>query len=176
MAGSDPLYAVAFMQWANAAARMRSALRLRPGQVNRLGFSMFGTMAPSAEDFIALDSSKQTQGRAALLFALRHPPAAIRALEQARDELLGVFERADWRPRLRVYHLEAPGNSVHYGGTCRMHSSPRFGVVDASCRVHDCSNVVVADSAVFTTGPEKNPVLTAMTLAARASERLARDL
>jgi choline dehydrogenase-like flavoprotein len=42
--------------------------------------------------------------------------------------------------------------------------------------MHAVPNVVVADSAAFTTGPEKNPVLTAMTLAARASERLARDL
>ena len=72
--------------------------------------------------------------------------------------------------------MEAPGNSVHYGGTCRMHSNPRFGVVDAFSRVHDVKNVVVADSSVFTTGPEKNPVLTAMALAARASDRLHSDL
>jgi hypothetical protein len=36
--------------------------------------------------------------------------------------------------------------------------------------------VAVADSAVFTTGPEKNPVLTAMALAARTSAQLADDL
>jgi len=34
----------------------------------------------------------------------------------------------------------------------------------------------VADSSVFTTNPEKNPVLTSMTLAARASDRLAAEL
>lgn len=37
-------------------------------------------------------------------------------------------------------------------------------------------NVALAGSSVFTTGPEKNPVLTAMALAARASDRLNRDL
>jgi choline dehydrogenase-like flavoprotein len=57
-----------------------------------------------------------------------------------------------------------------------MHESPQFGVVDAFSRVHGAKNVVVADSSVFTTGPEKNPVLTAMALAARASDRLDRDL
>jgi choline dehydrogenase-like flavoprotein len=36
--------------------------------------------------------------------------------------------------------------------------------------------VVVADSAAFTTGSEKNPVLTAMALSARASQRLVDDL
>jgi choline dehydrogenase-like flavoprotein len=32
------------------------------------------------------------------------------------------------------------------------------------------------DSSCFTTGPEKNPTLTAMALAARAADKLARDL
>jgi choline dehydrogenase-like flavoprotein len=37
-------------------------------------------------------------------------------------------------------------------------------------------NVAVADSAAFTTGAEKNSVLTAMALAARAADRLVEDL
>jgi choline dehydrogenase-like flavoprotein len=171
-----PLYAAAFMQWAGASARGRSLLSLTPGRASRLGFSVFGTMAPTSEDFVALEPSETSSGPARLLLALRHPPEAIRTLESARDELLGILTRAGWEPRIATYHLEAPGNSVHYGGTCRMHVSPCFGVVDANCRVHGIRNLVVADSSVFTTGPEKNPVLTAMTLAARASKLLADDL
>ena len=57
-----------------------------------------------------------------------------------------------------------------------MHASAEYGVVDKFCRVFGARNVAVADSAVFTTGPEKNPVLTAMAVAARAAERLADDL
>jgi choline dehydrogenase-like flavoprotein len=57
-----------------------------------------------------------------------------------------------------------------------MHRSPKFGMLDGQSRLHAVPNVVVADSAAFTTGPEKNPVLTAMTLSARASDRLAADL
>jgi choline dehydrogenase-like flavoprotein len=37
-------------------------------------------------------------------------------------------------------------------------------------------NVLVVDAAAFTTGPEKNPTLTAMAIAARACQRLAADL
>jgi choline dehydrogenase-like flavoprotein len=133
-------------------------------------------MAPSSDDFVALEASPHAAQPARLLCALRHPPAAIRVLEQARDELMQILTRAGWAPRIAAYHLEAPGNSVHYGGTCRMHASPRFGVVDGNCRIHGVGNVLVADSAVFTTGPEKNPVLTAMTLAARGSKLLADDL
>lgn len=79
----------------------------------------------------------------------------IRVLENARDELLAVFAAAGSEPRLATYRLELPGTSAHYGGTCRMHESPSFGVVDANCRVHGIRNVVVADSAVFTTGAER---------------------
>jgi choline dehydrogenase-like flavoprotein len=170
-----PLYAAAYMQWGSATEFARSFLAGQPGQSSRIGFSVFGTMPPTVDDYVAVDE-RRAAGRSAIRFALRHPPEAIALLESARDELVGMLERAGWEPRVRVFRVEPPGNSVHYGGTCRMHASPRFGVVDRFSRVHDARNVVVADSAVFTTGPEKNPVLTAMTLAARASDRLAQEL
>ena len=74
------------------------------------------------------------------------------------------------------FHELHPGSSVHFGGTVRMHADRAFGVLDAWNRVHDVPNLVVADSSCFTTGPEKNPTLTAMALAARAADRLADDL
>ena len=65
---------------------------------------------------------------------------------------------------------------MHYGGSVRMHRSPEFGVLDAWSRVHDAPNVAVVDMGAFTTGPEKNPTLTAMALASRAAGRPADDL
>jgi choline dehydrogenase-like flavoprotein len=173
---TSPLYAAAYMQWGSASELARTVLAGHPGRANSIGFSVFGTMPPTADNYVAIEEERSTAGRSAIRFALRHPPEAIALLERARDELVGVLGRAGWEPRVRVFRVEAPGNSVHYGGTCRMHASPRFGVVDRFSRVHGVRNVVVADSAVFTTGPEKNPVLTAMTLAARACDRLAQDL
>jgi len=164
------------MQWNSASHMARTLLSGHPGQTSRLGFSVFGTMIPTREDCIVIDHRNRSNGRSRLLFSLRYPERAARELERAKDELLGCLQRAGWAPKLRVFHSEVPGNSVHYGGTCRMHESPEFGVVDAFSRVHGAANVVVADSSVFTTGPEKNPVLTAMALAARASDRLSRDL
>ncbi len=57
-----------------------------------------------------------------------------------------------------------------------MHADPRFGVLDAWNRVHGAPNVLVVDMAAFTTNPEKNPTLTAMALAVRATGRLATEL
>jgi choline dehydrogenase-like flavoprotein len=173
---SQPLYAAAYMQWCGTPTLAKSVLTGTPGKARQIGFSVFGTMAPSPDDFVALAPERNPDGSARVLVSLKHPPEAIATLEKARDEMLDILTRAGWEPRLNVWKIEAPGNSVHYGGTCRMHASPRHGVVDASCRVHGVRNVAVADSAVFTTGPEKNPVLTAMALAARAGDLLAQDL
>jgi choline dehydrogenase-like flavoprotein len=173
---SEPLYAAAGMQWCNVGALVRSVLDGRPGKSRQLGFSIFGTMAPTRDDFVALEAQGSANSGSRVSVSLRHPPQARETLEQARDELVDILGRAGWGPRVNVWKIEPPGNSVHYGGTCRMHASPRFGVVDRDCRVHGVANVVVADSSVFTTGPEKNPVLTAIALAARASDKLAEDL
>lgn len=169
---SDPLYAAAFMQWSGTNLLVRSALARRPGRTSTLGFSVFGTMESRPENFIALDE----RPNAGIIMSLHHEPKALQTLERARTDLMSMLEQAGWKPRLHLWKVEAPGNSVHYSGTCRMHASPRFGVVDRFCRVHGVQNVAIGDSAVFTTGPEKNPVLTAMALAARAGDRLALDI
>jgi len=49
-------------------------------------------------------------------------------------------------------------------------------MLDGWNRLHAARNVVVADASAFTTGPEKNPTLTALALSARAAERLSSDL
>jgi choline dehydrogenase-like flavoprotein len=174
--GQAPLYAAAFMQWAGVFALARSALSGRFGESRTIGFSVFGTMVPTPNDRVELDRSRPALGRSALQMSLRYPAEAVAVLERARDELVDCMAKAGWSPRIKSFRLEVPGNSVHYGGTCRMHESPRFGVVDRFCRVHGVRNVAVADSAAFTTGPEKNPVLTAMALAARAAARLGDEI
>lgn len=153
-----------------------SVLAGHPGRTNKLGYSIFGTMIPTAEDCVTLLPGAGRGERSRIGFALRYPRQAVEVLESARDELVALLGEAGWAPQIDVFKIEPPGSSVHYGGTCRMHASSKHGVVDKFCRVFGARNVVVADSAVFTTGPEKNPVLTAMALAARASERLADDL
>ena len=175
---SQPLYAAAGMQWSGAAIVARGALKGgRLGQSVSTGFSVFGTMAPNRDNFVALDPSKPgPDGAPALTLHIRHPPDAARVLEEARDHIVSLFARAGFEPRVDVWRIEPIGNSNHYAGTCRMHASPEFGMVNAWGRMHVAPNLVVADSSVFTTNPEKNPVLTSMTLAARASDRLASEL
>jgi choline dehydrogenase-like flavoprotein len=172
---SAPLYAAAGMQWSGAAVYAKSLLKRSPGRSREIGFSVFGTMIPTRDNWIALDKSGKN-GDTGLELHVKHLPEAIQVLNETRDQILELLSNAGLGPRERIWNIEPAGNSNHYGGTCRMHASPRFGVLDAFSRVHGVPNVVVADSAAFTTGPEKNPVLTAMALSARGADHLAQDL
>lgn len=171
---SKPLYAAALMQWCGTPALARSFARAQPGRSSVVGFTVFGTMIPSHSDRLTFEPTPD--GRVQLGVELRYPPEVRQTLIECRDDALAMLEEAGWQPRLHSWFIDGPGTSVHYYGTCRMHASEQYGVVDHECRVYGTPNVVVADSSVFPTGPEKNPVLTAMALAARAAGALARSL
>ena len=67
---------------------------------------------------------------------------------------------------------EVAMSSHHNMGTTRMNENPRFGVVDANCKVHGISNLFVAGSSVFPTGGFANPTLTIIALAIRLADHL----
>ncbi len=172
-----PLYAAACLQWSGVSLLARSIAKGHPGRLRMCGFNIFGTMAPAPENFVALDPTRtSSDGTPALILNIRYPPAAATTLVGARDHLASLFDVAKLQPQMRQWFVVTVGGAVHFAGTCRMHASPQFGMVDKWSRLHAVPNVVVADSAAFTTGPEKNPVLTAMALAARAAQRLVDDL
>lgn len=63
----------------------------------------------------------------------------------------------------------------HHMGTTRMHDSPRHGVVDRHCKVHEINNLWVAGSSVFPTCGANYPTITLVALALRLSDRLAAE-
>ena len=132
-------------------------------------------MKPSRDNGVTLADASNGDSTG-LKVHIKYEPEVFQVLEQARDQIMEMLLTAGTKPQLRFWNVEPPGWSNHYGGTCRMHADERFGVLDAFGRVHNVPNVVVADSSAFTTGPEKNPVLTSMTLSARAADKLAQDL
>ncbi|MEB3316895.1 MAG: GMC family oxidoreductase [Cyanobacteriota bacterium] len=60
----------------------------------------------------------------------------------------------------------------HHMGTTRMHHSPRLGVVDKDCRVHDTTNLFVAGSSVFPTAGGDFPTITIVALALRLADHI----
>lgn len=63
-------------------------------------------------------------------------------------------------------------SNMHHMGTARMHRSPRQGVVDENCRVHDVKNLFIGGSAVFPTTGASPPTLTIVALATRLADHL----
>lgn len=153
-------------------------LSIVPTSTNRFGVLVFGTMVPIAENGLRLHASNKDQfGLPNLDVQLQYTPDEVHNMSTARAKLTSILDEAGYPCSVPKYVPDpVAGESVHYGGTVRMHASPRYGVLNAWSRLHAVNNVVVADASAFTTGVEKNPTLTAMALAARACDRLAHDL
>lgn len=153
-------------------------LAMTPLKTRTVGVVVFGTMVPSEKYRMSL-SDKRTEafGQAAIDVDIRFDDDVARNVSAARETAYSVLQSAGHRP---VASSPAgpliPGASNHYGGTIRMHESPRYGMADGWGRLHAVPNVVIGDASSFTTGPEKNPTLTVMALAARAAHRLSDDL
>jgi choline dehydrogenase-like flavoprotein len=171
-----PLRGTASVLWSGTSWRMRSLLKLRPDKATWLGFNLFGTVTPEEKNGISLAAGRDADGVANVDLRLAFGADVERTLIAARERLMEILAADGLDPARTEWLIERPGNSVHLGGTARMHASPKHGVLDAWNRVYGAPNVLVVDAAAFTTGPEKNPTLTAMAIASRASSRLAADL
>jgi choline dehydrogenase-like flavoprotein len=73
-------------------------------------------------------------------------------------------------------HLDVAGSAIHEHGTCRMGADPKRSALNGFCQMHDVPNVFVVDGAAFTTASEKNPTLTILALAWRATDYLATEM
>jgi choline dehydrogenase-like flavoprotein len=148
------------------------------GSVDTVGVQAFGTTIPSPDHGVSfVDEATSSPTGSRLHIDLLYDTATVDNLRHGREHLRAALASTGvTATAVGPDDLLSPGSSVHFGGTARMHSDPQFGVVDSWNRVHDVPNVVVCDASCFTTGPEKNPTLTAMAIAARAADRLAKDV
>ncbi len=174
---SEPMSGVSYTFSARTNERDRYSVHL-PGVSTRFAFSAFGMQQPEASNRVGLhESRKDDFGLPVPTIDARFDSSAYRHLENARLRLLELLEAAGLQPELLTATSDSPpGGAVHWSGSVRMHNSPRFGPCDSEGRLWGASNVAIADASVFTTPVEKNPTLTSMALAARASLALARDL
>ena len=147
------------------------------GSTRRVGVQVFGTMVPDPEFRVTIDPAAEPTPDQAATITIAYDQAAIDNIYDGRRRLPDVLSGAGVEMSVTgPFHELSPGSSYHLAGTVRMHADRRFGVLDGWNRMHDVPNVVVCDMSAFTTGPEKNPTLTAMALAMRAADRLADDL
>ena len=87
-------------------------------------------------------------------------------LHAAKAEIL-PFER-NW--------LDVNGGAIHEHSTCRMGADPKRSAFNGFCQSHEVKNLFVVDGSAFTTATEKNPTLTILALAWRATDYLAEEI
>jgi len=174
---SEPLMAASCTLGFGSSKPIDRLLARTPIKGKTFGLVLFASMIPSPSNYVRLDSTlKDRFGQSQLNFHVCRSDDSFRALASTQEDLLRILEAAGYHATIRGLITKQPGASVHYGGTVRMHASPRYGILNGCNRMHAVTNVAVVDASSFTTGPEKNPVPTAMALSARAADRLAEDL
>jgi choline dehydrogenase-like flavoprotein len=72
--------------------------------------------------------------------------------------------------------LDVNGSAIHEHGTCRMGDDPRRSALNAFNQMHEVKNLFVVDGSSFTTASEKNPTLTILAVAWRATDYLAGEI
>ena len=87
-------------------------------------------------------------------------------LKQAKAEII-PFKRGA---------TDGLGTAIHEHGTCRMGGDPKRSALNGFCQMHDVKNVFVVDGSAFTTASEKNPTLTILALAWRATDYMADEI
>jgi choline dehydrogenase-like flavoprotein len=72
--------------------------------------------------------------------------------------------------------LDLMGSAIHEHGTCRMGADPKRAALNAYNQMHEVKNVFVVDGSSFPNASEKNPTLTILALAWRATDYLAEEV
>ena len=140
-----------------------------------------GEMIPNKDSFCEADPVvKDRFGIPVLRFAFRWSQNEVNQVAHGRRTAHAVFKRMGGTildpdlPPEKI--MTAGGEIIHELGTARMGGDKRSSVVDGYGQTWDVDNLVLMDGAVFASGAHKNPTLTILALALRASEHLARRL
>ena len=72
--------------------------------------------------------------------------------------------------------LDELGAAIHEHGTCRMGDDPKQSALNGFMQMHEVPNLFVTDGSAFPTPTEKNPTLTILALAWRATDYLAEEM
>jgi len=127
---------------------------------------------PNPENRVILASRRDSLGVARAEVHWRWREEEQAGLERLRTSIARWLDEAGLG-RVEVHPgLPPDPNAHHHAGTTRMHSDPRFGVVDANGRVHGTDNLYVAGASVFPTVGFANPTLTIVALALRLADHL----
>src|SRR5271154_1159723 len=159
-------------------ASLKQTLRSRYG--TSIGFAGRGEMVPNPDTYCEIDRDVVDRwGIPVLRFHFKWSDYEIRQAKDMQDTFRAIIEAAGgvYKTKTpisgeRPFGIAEGGKIIHEVGTARMGADPKSSVLNGFCQTHDVKNVFVMDGAPLVTNPDKNPTLTIMALAWRASEYL----
>lgn len=154
---------------------LKKAVRSASGAT--IGLTLRGEMIPNKDTFCEIDpTTKDRFGIPVLRFAFRWSQHELNQVAHGQRSAHAVFKRMNATildPELPPEQLiSAGGEIIHELGTARMGPDARSSVVNSYGQTWDVGNLVLIDGSIFASGAHKNPTLTILALALRASERL----
>lgn len=156
-------------------AGLKKAVRSASGAT--IGLTLRGEMIPNKDTFCEIDpTTKDRFGIPVLRFAFRWSQHELNQVAHGQRSAHAVFKRMN----ATILDAELPpeqlistgGEIIHELGTARMGPDARSSVVNSYGQTWDVGNLALMDGSIFASGAHKNPTLTILALALRASERL----
>lgn len=147
-----------------------------------LHFAGRGEMIPNEDSFCEIDpSAKDKWGIPVLRFnwkwsdhetrQAKHMQETAKALIEAMGGRVGSKPKADGGDA-----IEPGGKIIHEVGGTIMGSTPKNSVTNQWCQTWDVKNLFVTDGGPFVSNADKNPTLTIMALAWRASDYMLEEM
>lgn len=138
----------------------------------------YGEVPPRAENRVEVDESRTDK------YGVPLPRIVFKYGENERKMLEEMYDTAEQilrAAKAEIFHFnrgthDTPGEAIHEHGTCRMGADPKTSALNGFNQMHAVKNLFVVDGSAFPSATEKNPTLTILALAWRASDYLADEM
>lgn len=145
-----------------------------------IDFAGRGEMIPNPDTYCEIDPDVVDQwGIPVLRFHFKWSDYELLQAKDMQETFRAIVETlgGEYKTHTSIhgdypFGIQHGGKIIHEVGTVRMGADPKASVLNAFGQAHDVKNLFVADGGPLVTNPDKNPTLTIMALAWRASEYL----
>jgi choline dehydrogenase-like flavoprotein len=147
-----------------------------------VGFSGRGEMVPNENSYCELDPAVRDKwGIPVLRFHWKWSDYELKQVEHMQETFTALVEALGGKVRERSNPkggggINPPGSTIHEVGGAIMGDSPKTSVANRWNQTWEIKNLFINDGAPFASNADKNPTLTIMALAWRASDYLLEEL
>ena len=134
----------------------------------------YGEVLPRKTNRITVDGKPDRYGTPTVRFDYDIGSNELKMMDEMYDKAEEILHemKAEILPFRKRSHTGF-GSAIHEHGVCRMGDDPHRSALNKYCQMHEVKNVFVVDGSSFPTSTEKNPTLTILANAWRASDYIA---